>query len=182
MSEKVILVDEFDNDIGTMSKMKAHQKGLLHRAISVFIFNSYGEMLIQKRALEKYHSPGIWSNAACTHPRLNEEPIIAAKRRLKEEMGLIANINFSFKFTYKAKLDQDLTEHELDHVFIGVSDNTPDYNTDEVCDFRYINKEDLEMELEKNPNSFSAWFKLCYKQAYKLVNKTENQKTKLDVH
>tara|TARA_B110000977_G_scaffold30131_1_gene39489 strand:- start:1320 stop:1862 length:543 start_codon:yes stop_codon:yes gene_type:complete len=180
MSEKVVLVDKFDNEIGIMEKMEAHQKGLLHRAISVFIFNSYGQMLIQRRALEKYHSPGKWSNAACTHPRLNEAPVEAAKRRLKEEMGMTTEINFGFKFIYKADLDQKLIEHELDHVFMGFSNDIPEYNAKEVCDFKYVSKGDLENDLEKNPNSYSAWFKLCYKKAFKSVNKLENQK--LDVH
>jgi isopentenyl-diphosphate delta-isomerase len=180
MSEKVVLVDKFDNKIGVMEKMEVHQKGLLHRAISVFIFNSYGQMLIQRRALEKYHSPGKWSNTACTHPRPNEAPIEAAKRRLKEEMGMTTEISFSFKFTYKANLDQKLIEYELDHVFMGFSNDIPEYNTKEVCDFKYISKEDLENDLEKNPNSYSAWFKLCYKKTFKSVNKLENKK--LDVH
>ena len=180
MSEKVVLVDEFDNDIGIMEKMEAHQKGLLHRAISVFTFNSYGQMLIQRRSLEKYHSPGKWRNTACTHPRLNESPIKAAKRRLKEEMGMTTEINFSFEFTYKADLDQKLIEYELDHFFMGFSNNTPEYNIKEVCDFKYISKEDLENDLKENPNSYSAWFELCYKKAFKSVNKLENQK--LDVH
>lgn len=182
MSEKVILVDKFDNELGLMDKLEAHQKGLLHRAISVFIFNSKDEMLIQKRALEKYHSPGAWSNAACTHPRLNEKPILAAKRRLKEEMGMNAKIDFSFKFTYLAKLDKGLIEHELDHVFIGFSDKIPNFNTDEVCEFRYISKEDLELELKQNSSQFSAWFKLCYKQAFisAKTKKFKNSKIILD--
>ena len=133
-------------------------------------------MLIQRRALKKYHSQGIWSNTACTHPRLNEEPIIAAKRRLKEEMGITADINFCFKFTYKANLEHALIEHEIDHVFIGVSDNIPEYNTEEVCEYKYISQEELKLELEKNPTSFSEWFKLCYKQTYMSLNKTENKK------
>ena len=182
MNEKVVLVDKFDNEVGTMDKIEAHLKGLLHRAVSVFIFNSRGEMLIQKRALEKYHSPGIWSNAACTHPRLKEEPILAAKRRLKEEMGIITEIEFSFVFTYKADLDQNLIEHELDHVFIGYSDEKPNYNPNEVCDFKYISKIELEIELEKNSSSYSAWFKLCYEKAYLSQNKELKKQNKTFVN
>ena len=121
MKDQVILVNPEDNPIGYMEKIEAHQKGLLHRAISVFIFNEKKEMLIQRRALSKYHTPGIWSNTACSHPRKNETTMEAADRRLFEEMGLKTTLNYGFKFLYKAEFNNGLIEHELDHVFFGFS-------------------------------------------------------------
>lgn len=177
MIEHVILVDKLDQEIGLMEKIEAHKKGLLHRAISVFIFNDKEELLIQRRALGKYHSPGLWSNAACTHPRLNESPLKAAQRRLEEEMGIKTELSFKFKLIYKAFLDSNLIEHELDYVFCGYSNKIPKINTDEVCDYRYINKQNLELELKKSPEIYTKWFKICYKQALKNLE----QKKILDV-
>jgi len=174
--EQVILVDKQDNKIGLLEKLDAHKKGLLHRAVSVFIFNSKQEMLIQRRALTKYHSPGLWSNTACTHPKDKEKVNSAASRRLIEEMGISAKINFAFKFIYRAKLDKDLIEHELDHVFIGISNHKPNYNTNEVCDFRYISKKELDLEIKNNPLQFSEWFKLCYERVYLSATNSFNTK------
>lgn len=157
--EKVVLVDENDNEIGTMPKMEAHQKALLHRAISVFIFNSKGKWLLQRRALHKYHSSGLWSNAACTHPRPRESYLEAAKRRLEEEMGMKCELTELFNFIYKEKLDNELTEHELDHVFIGYSDNTPSFNAKEVCDYKYISYKTLTQDIHTNPDRYTYWFK-----------------------
>lgn len=178
MIEKVILVDKKDNELALMEKMEAHEKGLLHRAISVFIFNSKNEMLLQRRALNKYHSPGVWSNTACTHPRKNEFPIIAATRRLKEEMGMESSIKFAFKFIYKANLEFDLIEHELDHVFVGICDELPKINESEVCDYKYISEKDLDLDIMRNSSKYSEWFKICYKKAYLYANKNMYNKKK----
>jgi isopentenyl-diphosphate Delta-isomerase len=167
MIEKVVLVDEKDSPIGLMEKMKAHMNGSLHRAVSVFIFNSNGEMLLQKRALHKYHSAGIWSNAACTHPKENETTLTAAKRRLMEEIGLESELDYAFSFIYKAHLDNGLIEHELDHVFIGFSDNSPKINQEEVCDWKYISESDLKTKLISNPDEYSEWFKICNQRVFK---------------
>jgi len=170
MQEQVVLVNKNDKEIGYMDKLKAHQKGILHRAISVFIFNSNGKMLIQRRALDKYHTPGIWSNTACSHPRENEKTIDAASRRLYEEMGMNVELEFGFSFLYRAEFSNGLIEHELDHVFIGFSDLNPIINRDEVCDFKYVDEQEIEALLKENSNSFSPWFKICYKKAIKHAN------------
>ena len=159
IEELVVLVDENDCEVGMMPKLEAHQKALLHRAISVFIFNTKGEWLLQRRALHKYHSSGLWSNAACTHPRPNESYLEAAQRRLEEEMGMKCELNYLFHFIYKEKLDNELTEHELDYVFIGYTDETPNFNDKEVCDHKYIGYDDLTKDMYENPNRYTYWFK-----------------------
>jgi isopentenyl-diphosphate delta-isomerase len=156
--EEVILVDAFDNAIGVMEKLEAHQKGLLHRAFSVFIFNEQGELLLQRRALTKYHSPGLWTNTCCSHPRPNEETITAANRRLKEEMGLETPLTYKTSFTYRAEFDNHLIEHEYDHVFIGKSNSDPNVNSDEVDSFKWINMAELKKQLKTKPEDFTAWF------------------------
>lgn len=158
MEENVILVDEKDNEIGLMAKTEAHKKALLHRAISVFIFNSNGEWLLQRRALTKYHSGGLWTNACCTHPLPNESNIDAANRRLKEEMGMHCSLKELFSFTYKETLDNELTEHELDYVFIGITDLMPVINTDEVAEFKYIKYDSLILDIRNNPSHYTVWF------------------------
>jgi isopentenyl-diphosphate Delta-isomerase len=157
--ELVILVDENDNEIGMMPKAEAHQKALLHRAISVFIFNSNGEWLLQRRALTKYHSAGLWTNTCCTHPLPGETNIDAANRRLRQEMGMQCSIKELFSFTYKEDLDSELTEHEFDHVFIGVSDFIPRINAKEVVEFKYVKYNDLIVDINKNPAHYTVWFK-----------------------
>ena len=169
MKDHVILVSSDDKSIGYMEKIEAHQKGLLHRAISVFIFNEREEMLIQRRALSKYHTPGIWSNTACSHPRKNETTLQAAKRRLNEEMGLKAALNYGFKFMYKAEFKNGLIEHELDHVFFGFSNEKPSINFSEVCDYKYVNKEKIETMIIQRPETFSPWFKLTYKRVFDMA-------------
>jgi len=159
IEERVVLVDENDSVIGTMPKMEAHVKAVLHRAISVFIFNSKGEWLLQRRALHKYHSSGLWSNTACTHPRPGESYLEAANRRLEEEMGMKCELKDLFNFIYKEKLDNELTEHELDHVFIGYSDEIPNFNTDEVCYYKYISYNDLTKDIITHPDKYTYWFK-----------------------
>jgi isopentenyl-diphosphate Delta-isomerase len=162
--EKVILVDENDQAIGTMEKMEAHEKALLHRAFSVFIFNSKNEMLIHQRAFSKYHSGGLWTNACCSHPRENETAEQAAHRRLEEEMGFDCEINHQFSFVYKAELDQGLTEHEFDHVFTGIYESEIKPNPEEVAAFKYISISDLKKDLSAHPEQYTEWFKIAFKQ------------------
>ena len=160
MVEYVLLVDEQDNQIGVMEKMQAHQEALLHRAISVFIFNDKNEMLLQQRAAEKYHSPLLWTNACCSHPRPGEVLIDTAHRRLKEEMNMACNLSHQFSFIYKAVLEHGMTEHEYDHVFFGVSNAVPEPNPAEVADWKYMRIEAIEKDIQLNPESYTIWFKL----------------------
>jgi isopentenyl-diphosphate Delta-isomerase len=177
MSEQVILVDENDHQIGLMPKLEAHEKGLLHRAFSVFIFNDNGELLLQKRANTKYHSGGLWTNTCCSHPSSGEEIIDAAKRRLNEEMGIECEVNFVFSFTYHAKLDHDLIEHEFDHVFIGFSNLHPSINKEEVGEWKYMNLTALSEDIKSNPANYTEWMKMCYDRiivAFEKNRKNEN--------
>lgn len=162
MEEFVILVDPNDQEIGLMEKQQAHVAGLLHRAFSVFIFNSKGELMIQQRAASKYHSPTLWTNTCCSHPRENESYEAAAHRRLVEEMGFDCDLSFKFQFIYKANLDNGLTEHELDHVFVGTYDGEPKLNADEVMAYRWVEMEDLKKDMIKNPQNYTAWFKIIF--------------------
>jgi isopentenyl-diphosphate Delta-isomerase len=160
----VILVDEKDNPLGLMEKLEAHRKGLLHRAISVFIFNSRGEWILQKRAHDKYHSKGLWTNTCCTHPLPEESAIEAAGRRLTEEMGLTCSLQKLFSFTYKEMLDNDLTEYEYDHVFIGVTDTEPVINTSEVVAWKKMSYDELHNDIISNPDNYTFWFKEIHKR------------------
>lgn len=158
--EFVILVNEKDEPQGVMEKMKAHKEAELHRALSVFIFNKSGEMLLQQRASHKYHSAGLWSNACCSHPRPKEDTLKAAQRRLEEEIGLKeCAIDKAFSFVYKATFENGLTEHEFDHVFVGVTDVKPVANPDEVSALRYITMENLEKDMNENGSSYTYWFR-----------------------
>ena len=161
MNELLILVDDHDNEIGFLDKLSVHQNGLLHRAFSVFIFNSKGELLLQQRSEEKYHSAGLWSNTCCSHPRSGENIIDAVNRRLKEEMGIECTTQFQFSFIYKFQFDNGLTEHELDHVYFGQSDDIPDPDPREIKDWKYLSLENLKEEIDLNPQKFSAWLKIC---------------------
>ena len=158
---KLILVDENDVPLGTAEKMEAHEKALLHRAFSVFIFNSKGEMLLQQRAINKYHSGGLWTNACCSHPYFDEDTLAAAEKRLQEEMGFKTELSKAFAFVYKAGFDNGLTEHEYDHVFVGKYDGTilPDKN--EVENFCFISMNKLKADLELYPQKYTAWFKIA---------------------
>ncbi len=158
--EHVILVDEHDAELGTMEKLEAHQRGLLHRAFSIILFNSKGELLLQKRALKKYHSGGLWTNTCCSHPLPSENLMLATKRKLGQEMGIHLQPQFAFKFIYKAKLDNELMEHECDHVFIGHFDGAPLLNPDEAMDWRYESLSSLRSSIKKKPAIFSCWFKM----------------------
>jgi isopentenyl-diphosphate delta-isomerase len=162
MEEQVILVDTGDIATGVMEKLAAHQEGVLHRAFSVFIFNSEGELLIQQRALDKYHSAGKWTNTCCSHPRPNELTLAAAKRRLQEEMGMDCELTYGFRFLYKAAFDNDLIEHELDHVFFGVSDELPMINPAEVASFKYVTLAELNKDIIENADDYTVWLKLCF--------------------
>ncbi len=166
----VVLVDKKDNKIGLAEKMEAHRKGLLHRAVSIFIINSQGEWLLQQRAMTKYHSRGLWTNAACSHPFDNETNLNAAKRRLIEEMGINAELTEIFSFVYRAELDNNLIEHELDHVFIGFSDNLPKINKDEVMDYKYVDFDKLNEDVKKNPEKYTVWFKLICARVQKYLS------------
>jgi isopentenyl-diphosphate Delta-isomerase len=159
--EVVVLVDPKDNEVGTAPKMAAHREGRLHRAVSVFVLNAAGEMLLQRRALGKYHSSGLWSNACCSHPRPGENPHQAARRRLKEEMGLDYTVDHLFSFIYRAELDAGLTEHELDHVYLGIGDADPVPDPEEVVDWRWVGLDELKLEMEEHPERFTAWFPLA---------------------
>ena len=161
MEEQVVLISENDEVLGLMDKMQAHENGLLHRAFSVFLFNEKGEVLLQKRAAEKYHSPNQWTNAVCSHPRDGETYLEAAQRRLKEELGIEAmELSPKFHFIYKADVGGKLWEHELDHVFTGNYDGDFSLNAEEVSEIRYITMEALDQEMESNPEHFTEWFKI----------------------
>jgi len=164
MEEKVVLVNEKDEILGLMEKMQAHENGILHRAFSVFLFNSKGEMLLQKRAAEKYHSPNQWTNACCSHPRVEESYLDAAHRRLKEELGINSEISEKFYFIYKADVGQNLWEHELDHVFTGFYEGDFNLDLEEVSEVRYISMEDLDKEMKQNPEHFTEWFKIILEE------------------
>jgi isopentenyl-diphosphate delta-isomerase len=164
--EMVVLVDENDQDIGLMEKMEAHRKGVLHRAFSVFLFNEQGELLLQQRAFSKYHSGGLWTNTCCSHPRKGETPLEAAKRRLMEEMGFtLDELDHQFTFIYNRKLDNELTEHELDHVIFGSYSETDfEFNPEEVASFKYVSLEFLREDMVSNPDEYTEWFKICFEE------------------
>lgn len=161
MREEVILVDEFDKPVGVMEKMEAHRKALLHRAFSVFIFNLKGEMLLQRRALSKYHSGGLWTNACCSHPRPHEDTGQAARRRLFEELGFEAPLEKVFDFTYRSEFDNGLTEYEFDHVYVGYHDQGICPNPAEVSEVCWVPVEKLVADMEANPSSYTSWFHLA---------------------
>jgi len=161
MNNQVVLVNENDDEIGLMPKLEAHQKGVLHRAFSIFIFNTKGEMLLQQRAYGKYHSEGLWSNTCCSHPYPNESTLNAAKRRLYEEMGIHSPLYFLYSFRYEAAVDNGLIEHELDHIFWAISDDEPKINVEEVLDYKYITLQDLREDIKRRPGMYTEWFKIC---------------------
>lgn len=160
--EQVILVDDNDVEKGVMEKMQAHREGVLHRAFSVFIFNPKGEMLLQQRAINKYHSGGLWTNTCCSHPRPGEDITDAAKRRLFEEMGIETAIKKLFQFKYHVKLGSGLEEHELDHVFVGEYDGPVILNLEEVKAIQYISMQELRDQLKTEPAKFTSWFQQAF--------------------
>jgi isopentenyl-diphosphate Delta-isomerase len=165
--EQVVLVDVSDNEVGTMEKLQAHVEGVLHRAISVFIFNGRGELLLQQRAAGKYHSALQWTNTCCSHPRPGEEPLAAANRRLREEMGIVCELTPAFTFVYKAAFSNGLTEHEFDHVFIGHYEGDIIPDADEVADWKYMSKEEIMQSIAEEPETFTPWFIICIQQNQK---------------
>ena len=160
--DSVVLVDEngynlFNQDgkLSTMGKIEAHRHGLLHRAVSVYIFNDRNELLLQKRAANKYHFPRKWTNTCCTHPYPGESPLIAARRRLSEEMGIMVTLTETFTFLYQADVGNSLTENEFDHIFFGVSNQNPIPNPAEVSDWKWVTIEELKPKLIINPEKYS---------------------------
>ncbi len=159
---EVILVDDQDNAVGAMEKMEAHRKALLHRAFSVFIFNGNGQLLLQQRAAGKYHSPGLWTNACCSHPQPGEDTLQAAQRRLQEEMGFCTPVQKIFDFVYKTPFDNGLTEYEFDHVFAGTYTGIILPNPDEVADYCFKSMEEIKETMEQQPHHYTSWFKIAF--------------------
>jgi len=172
-SEQVILINERDEPIGSMDKMEVHRKALLHRAFSVFIFNTKGEMLLQQRSLGKYHSGGLWTNACCSHPCPGEDNLMAASRRLREEMGFTTSLSKIFDFTYKSEFDNGLTEFEFDHVFIGEYDGIIKPDTNEVKDHCFKKMDDIRESLESHPLKYTAWFHIAFPMLEKWLSKRD---------
>jgi len=161
MNDHVILVNEKDEHMGTMDKLEAHQKGLLHRAFSVFVFNNAGQLLLQRRATGKYHSANLWSNTCCSHPYPEEYTLDAARRRLKEEMGIDITLEKKFEFVYRAELDNNLIEYEFDHVYVGVFNGEPHINPAEASEFKWLSISELKADILLHPNLYTAWLKIA---------------------
>ena len=160
MEDQVILVDNDDQEVGKVEKMAVHEKGLLHRAFSVLVFNSKGELLLQQRAKSKYHCGGLWTNTCCSHPRPGETILKAAGRRLFEEMGIRCELEEIFSFSYRIEFPNGLTENEFDHVLIGKSDDQPKPDPKEVEQWRWVSLKALRTEIRKNPEIYTYWFKI----------------------
>ena len=169
MDEQVILVDTNDQPLGLMPKMEAHEKGVLHRAFSVFVLNDKGELMLQQRALHKYHSPGLWTNTCCSHQRDGETNIAAGKRRLYEEMGFVTELREVTSFIYKAPFDNGLTEHELDHIMIGNFNDTPNINPEEVASWKWMAVEAVRDDIKSNPENYTVWFIIIFEQFYEQI-------------
>ncbi len=171
MEINIPLVNDRDEIIGFGEKLKVHQDGTLHRAFSILIFNKNGEILIHQRAFGKYHSPGLWTNTCCGHPNYGESMMNAVNRRLKEEMGIETELNFSFKFQYTANFDNGLTENEIDHVYTGYCESQFKVNPEEVAEWEWQSLPDIESEMEQNPNKFTVWFReIIQKHKHLLVS------------
>ena len=164
--EKVILVNSNDEPIGLMPKMEAHEKALLHRAFSVFVINGNNELMLQQRAHQKYHSPGLWTNTCCSHQRDGEENIEAGLRRLQEEMGFETPLEYLFNFIYKATFDNGLTEHELDHVMLGRFEGEPSINPEEVASWKWMDIDQIHADLNNNPSDYTVWFAIIFERFY----------------
>lgn len=171
MIENIIVVDEFDKEIGSIEKMEAHHKGVLHRAFSILIFNSKNQLLLQKRSKKKYHSPSLWTNTCCSHPRYGENLQDAIYRRLKEEMGFTCELTEIFNFIYKVKLDDNLFENEFDHVFFGIYDGEVAFNKDEVDEYKWTYINEVKSDITNNPQSYTYWFKYLFSRAEKELDK-----------
>lgn len=171
VEEQVILVNELDEQVGLMPKMEAHEKALLHRAFSVFVFNEKGALLLQQRAANKYHSPLLWANTCCSHQRDEETSIGAGERRLQEEMGFDCELKEVFTFIYKAPFDNGLTEHELDHVMIGTYNKDPEINKEEVASFKWMTVEEVKIDMKNQPEIYTVWFQIIFEKYYNFINK-----------
>jgi isopentenyl-diphosphate delta-isomerase len=167
--ERVILVDEDDREIGTMDKLEAHERGALHRAISIFVFDPEGRVLLQRRAMEKYHCPGLWANTCCSHPRPGETPLMAARRRLGEELGMTCDLRFVGKVLYRAPVGNGLIEHELVSAFIGHSTVSIVPDPSEVMEVRHVDPEELRREIEDAPERFAPWFLIYVREHFDLL-------------
>lgn len=167
--EQVILVNENDEQIGLMPKMEAHEKAVLHRAFSVFVFNDKNQLMLQQRAADKYHSPLLWTNTCCSHQRDGETNLEAGKRRLQEEMGFVCDIEEKTSFIYKAPFDNGLTEHELDHVMVGYYNDNPVINREEVESFKWMTVEEVKVDMELNPTVYTEWFKIIFEKFYNFI-------------
>jgi len=165
--EQVILVNEKDEQIGLMPKQEAHEKAILHRAFSVFIFNDKNELMLQQRALNKYHSPGLWTNTCCSHQRDGESSLMAGKRRLEEEMGFTTELNETTSFIYKAAFDNGLTEHEFDHLLVGNYNDEPVINQDEVASWKWMAVPAIEKDIVEHPDQYTEWFKIIFEKFQK---------------
>jgi isopentenyl-diphosphate delta-isomerase len=168
--EQVILVNENDEQVGLMEKIEAHEKALLHRAFSVFVVNDKNEIMLQQRALGKYHSPGLWTNTCCSHQRDGETNIQAGKRRLMEEMGFVTDLKELFNFIYIAPFDNGLTEHELDHVMIGSYNDAPHINPDEVASYKWMTAQNIKEDMEQQPEIYTEWFKIIFEKYYSHIS------------
>jgi len=168
--EYVVLVNEFDEQIGLMEKIEAHQKAVLHRAFSVFVFNEKNELMLQQRALSKYHSPGLWTNTCCSHQRDGESTIEAGIRRLQEEMGFTTGLEQKTSFIYKASFDNGLIEHELDHVLVGYYNDNPNINKEEVESWKWMSLEDVKKDVVSSPEIYTEWFKIIFDKFYDYIN------------
>lgn len=167
--EKVILVNEHDEQIGLMPKQEAHEKGVLHRAFSIFIFNDNGDLMLQQRAMHKYHSPGLWTNTCCSHQREGESSLKAGFRRLDEEMGFTTNLKEKTSFIYKAPFDNGLTEHEFDHILVGTFNEDPIINPDEVAQWKWMPLKEVKEDILNNPEQYTAWFKIIFEKFYQYL-------------
>lgn len=172
--ERVILVNEKDEQIGLMPKLEAHEKALLHRAFSVFVFNKKNELMLQQRAAHKYHSPLLWANTCCSHQRDGETNIQAGKRRLQEEMGFVTDLENTVSFIYKAPFDNGLTEHEFDHVMIGNYEEAPVINPDEVAAWKWMPLEDVKNDMLERPEIYTEWFKIIFDKFYEHINREQS--------
>ena len=173
IEEQVILVNENDEQIGLMPKLEAHEKALLHRAFSVFVFNDKNELMLQQRADHKYHSPKLWTNTCCSHQREGETNIQAGIRRLKEEMGFVTPLEESISFIYKAPFDNGLTEHEYDHILIGKYNNDPNINPDEVSNWKWMSLDNIKTDIKTQPENYTEWFKIIFDKFYEHININE---------
>ncbi|MEE3147128.1 isopentenyl-diphosphate Delta-isomerase [Leeuwenhoekiella palythoae] len=169
--ELVILVDENDRQVGLMPKMEAHEKALLHRAFSVFVFNDQNQLMIQRRAAHKYHSPGLWTNTCCSHQREGETNVEAGKRRLMEEMGFTTSLTENISFIYKAPFDNGLTEHEYDYILLGDYNDEPNINPDEVSEWKWMSLEDIEKDMKVHPEQYTEWFKIIFDKFYNQIER-----------